>query len=551
MKSILFTLISAFLFSQSIFAQDELANYRQGKQLISSGSFDQAMHLLKPYMNFENYGEVANYATFHFAKAAYESGQYELAEKSLKQILQKNWEHQEDVKYLLALSYFQLQNISEALNNIAELEDAALLDQAYRASYNFLQDISTSVLIVNLPEHTENEGLIRALMNQLGKRKVLSSGEQEIYDQIKNMDFLNDSDSDFERELNQNLEIAVVLPFNYNGGSGVRRLEDNNFVFDFYKGVKMAAEEAQKEGISLVIRSFDSERRPGVIDKILDDPFFQKADIILGPIYPEESDMVARFAEDRKIPFVNPLSNISDEKSNLDFSFLFRPSIKAISQGILSYNKKLPGKRIAVAYSETSRDEFLSKEYAQAATRMGFQVVANRRVSAKDMRDFFENLEMGNSTSPIVDQIVIFSDDPNIASPTFAVMESLSTNIPVLVMDSWLYFNFASYEMLDVQNFHFVGNNTINVHKEEVDEFRENFFRRYNAYPDLNAHLGYEIIHWISGVINQNQGFDFQNNLNEIGFQEGTLTFGFDFSNSRSNNYVPILRLEEGILEVE
>ncbi len=552
MKSIVITLLFVLIFSPFISAQEELANYRQAKQLISSGNFVQAMDLLSPYLNEERYGEVSFYASYHFAKAAYGSQQYEVAINSLRQIIQeRDWKHRDDAKYLLALCHFQQQNMQDALTEISEIEDEAILEEAFKASYDFLQHISTSVLIVNLPNFQNNKGLVLALRNQLDKRTVLSAGEQTVYNQIKNLDFSGKKVSEFKRKINQTLEVAVVLPFNYNGGSGVKRLGDNNFVFELYKGIKFAADEAKEKGVSLIIRTFDTERNPEVVDKILEDPFFKLADIIIGPIYPEESDKVARFAEDRKIPFINPLSNISDERSDLKFSYLFRPSVKTISEGILEYNKRFSGKRIAVAYSQTIRDELLAKHYSESARKMGFQIVSNENVSSKDMRDFFDNLGVNGGNSAKVDQIIIFSDDPNIASPTFAVMESLTSTIPVLVMDSWLYFNFASYEMLDIQNFHFIGNNSINVTKEEVEEFRENFFEKYNVFPDLNAHLGYELIHWISSVINQKKGFDFQKNLDKQGFQDGTLTFGFDFQNSRSNNYVPILRLEDGVLEVE
>lgn len=551
MKAFFCALVSAFLLSHAAYSQGRLAEFNQAKQLLNKGSYDQAMHLLKPYMDADDYGEVANYATYYFAKAAYHSGQYKLSESSLQPILQKKqWKYQDDARYLSALNNFSLQNISGALNTISQLEDEALLEQAYRASYDFLRDVSTSVLIVNLPEHQENEGLVLALKSQLAKRTVLSAGEQKVFDQIKDLDFSTEGDKKFERKSNQVLDIAVLLPFNYNGGSGVRRLDGNNFVFDLYKGIKMAAEEAKNAGLRVEIRTFDTERKPEVLNKILTDPFMQVADIILGPIYPEESEQVAAFAETRQIPFVNPLSNISLGRASMDYSYLFRPSVSTLSEGILNHNKKLPGKRIAVAYSATSRDELLARQYGEAAARAGFQVVANRKVSARDMRSFFNNLGL-ESASPGVDQIVIFSDDPNIAAPTFAVVESLSANIPILVMDSWLYFNFASYEMLDVQNFHFVGNNTVSFNKEEVAAFRESFFERFNVYPDLNAHLGYEIIRWISSVINQQRGFDFQDNLNDKGFQEGVLTFGFDFKGSTSNKYVPILNLQEGILEVE
>jgi len=150
-----------------------------------------------------------------------------------------------------------------------------------------------------------------------------------------------------------------------------------------------------------------------------------------------------------------------------------------------------------------------------------------------------------------VDVIVIFSDDPNIASPTFALVESLESGIPVVVMESWLYFNFANYEMMESQNFHFVGNNTVDFTDERLTEFRERFLEKFNEYPSSFVYMGYDLADMVCQVINASSGFDFQENLNRKGFQEGNLTFGFDFSNVKYNNYVPILRLEEGVLTIE
>jgi hypothetical protein len=553
MKISLLTFLILFAASLSATAQENLDQYRQAKQMISSGNFGQAMDLLGAYLDHDTYGEVANYASYHFARAAYGARQFELAQNALKQLIRtRNWKHQDDAKYLLALTTFQLQNISEALTEIKGIENEAILEEAYRASYDFLQHASTSVLIVNLPNYEENKGLVLALRNQLAKRTVLSAGEQEVLDKIRNIDFSSTEGNPVaKRELNQTLEVAVVLPFNYTGGSGVRSLGDNNFVFELYQGIHFAAEEARQKGLSLIIRTFDTERKPGVVQAILEDPFFQVADIIVGPIYPDEADIVANFAERNKIPFINPLSNIDDANQKLNYSYLFRPSIQSLSDGILKYGSRFSGKRIAIAYSGTSRDEMLARQLSESATKMGYQIVDNRKVTGRDMRGFFDNLSVRAGGQPRADQIVVFSDDPNIASPTFGVMESLTTEIPVLVLDSWLYFNFANYEMLDVQNFHFIGNNTVNMGKQDVSDFRDSFFKKFNVYPGLNAHLGYELMYWISTTINKEKGFDFQRNLNQSTFQEGKLTFGFDFSNSSSNNFVPILKLSDGTLEVE
>ncbi|HLW20129.1 MAG TPA: ABC transporter substrate-binding protein [Cyclobacteriaceae bacterium] len=553
MKISLLSILLAVFATFPLTAQEALSGYRQAKQMIANGNYGQAMDLLSPYLDVDTYGEVANYASYHYARAAYQSRRYDLATNALKQLIRtRSWKHKDEASYLLALSHFQQQNISEALSEIKGIQQEQILEEAYRASYDFLQHISTSVLIVNLPNYESNKGLVMALRKQFESRSILSAGEQEVYDRIKNIDFGPIAEkSDSEKELNQTLEVAVVLPFNYTGGSGVRRLDDNNFVFELYQGINFAAVEAKKRGVSLIVRTFDTERKTGVVQKILEDPFFHVADVIVGPIYPEEADIVANFAERQKIPFINPLSNIAYEEKSHEYSYLFRPSIQSLSEGILEYSKRLPGKRIAIAYSSTSRDEMLARQYSELAQKMGYQIVDNRKVAGRDMRSFFENLSVGAGRSSRVDQIVIFSDDPNIASPTFAVMESLTTEIPVLVLDSWLYFNFASYEMLDIQNFHFIGNNTVSVTKDEVNDFREKFFETYNVYPGLNAHLGYEIIHWITNVVNSDKGFDFKKNLDQAAFQDGKLTFGFDFKNSNSNNFVPILKLSNGALEVE
>lgn len=553
MRISLLTIVFVLASLLSANAQESLAQYRQAKQMISTGDYGQAMDLLGPYLDHDTYGEAANYASYHFARAAYGARQYDLAQNALKQLIRtRNWKHQDDAKYLLALTAFQQQNITEALTEISGIKNEAILEEAYKASYDFLQHASSSVLIVNLPNFEANQGLVMALRNQLAKRTVLSAGEQEVFDKIKNIDFSSEEQSTAsKRELNQTLEVAVVLPFNYSGGSGVRHLGDNNFVFELYQGIYVAAEEARQRGLSIIIRTFDTERKLGVVQAILDDPFFQLADVIVGPIYPEEADMVANFAERQKIPFINPLSNIDDPNKKLNYSYLFRPSIQALSEGILKYSGRLPGKRIAIAYSGTSRDEMLARQFSESATKMGYQIVDNRKVTGRDMRGFFDNLSVRAGGNPRADQIVIFSDDPNIASPTYGVMESLSTVIPVMVLDSWLYFNFANYEMLDVQNFHFIGNNTVDMGKKEVNDFRDNFFKQFNVYPGLNAHLGYELMHWLSSTINRERGFDFRTNLDQSAFQKGKLTFGFDFRNSNSNYYVPILKLKEGALEIE
>ncbi|WP_194777272.1 ABC transporter substrate-binding protein [Pararhodonellum marinum] len=546
---------SIFFFNVQILqAQDELASYKRAKTLIGYGNFSEGMDLLRPYMDSRNYGPLSQYARYHFGRAAFQNGQFELAKTSLQPLLENgDWVKKDDARYLMALANFEEKKYNDALNIIDQIKDPNIREEAEKASFKYLDDASVSFLVGNLNKYQKNRGYIVALKNQLERQSIMSASEATAYGRIKNINAQGELGEVPEtRTLNKTLEVAVILPFNYSGGSGTSRLNGNNFVFELYQGINMAAVEAKDAGVDIVIRTFDTERKTDRVKRILNDPFLKLADVIIGPIYPEESELVSTFAEIHKIPFINPLSNLNKEMQTMEFSYLFRPSVESISQGILRYfQANLPGRRVAIAYSGSTRDEVLSKEFATLAQEKGYQIVSNKKVDERDMRNFFADLGIRGQGELQADQLVIFSDDPNVASSTFSVLESITSEVPVIVMDSWLYFNFASFEMLESENFHFVANNTVDFNNEHVDDFRNQFFEQYHIYPSYNTHLGYDLLHWVVESINQKAGFDLRKNLDKNGFKKGKVTLGYDFSRTRFNKHVPIITLENGNLVID
>ncbi|KEO74863.1 ABC transporter substrate-binding protein [Anditalea andensis] len=550
MKKIFF-IILLIVFSSDIYAQDDLQNYERGKKLVEYGNWQEAMEMLRPYMNSRQYGDLSHYAHFHFARAAYGNGQYELAKGALETVLdERRWGHTDEARYLLVLSHFNQEENEEALNEIKRLRDETLKDEAERATFDFLKNANLTWMISNLDKFQENKGYTLAIRNQLERKTVMSADERRVFQSIRTE--TSGGQSTARSSSNQTLDIALVLPFNYNGGSGVSRLQGGNFIFEYYKGLRLAVEKAKKEGMDVNLQIFDTERKPEVIDKILRDPFFQVADIIIGPVYPEETNIIAPFAELNKIPQVNPLSNLEDNIQGAEYSYLFRPSTSAMASGIIDYAvRRSSSKKIAIAYSGTSKDELLAKQVVSLAEQRGFQIVRNQKIDGKNTRDFFTDLGISRGRNATADIIVVLSDDPNVASPAFTVLESLNTHVPVVVPDSWLYFDFASFEMMHDQNVRFIGNNTINFEQEGLQKFRDDFYDKYQVYPGLYGHLGYETFYWVQQNLNSRIGFDFSRNLRRAGKQEGNISFGYNFANGRANQMVPILKLEDGILKIE
>ncbi|RZS96167.1 ABC transporter substrate-binding protein [Cecembia calidifontis] len=546
-----FLLVLIFLANSlnPLFSQDQLSGYNRAKTLMGYGNYADAMNLLRPYMDAQKFGNLSQYATYHFAKSAYHQGQYLLVESVLKDLAnQETWGNKDKAKYLLALAYFQEGRNIDALELITKITEPSVKEQAENASYNFLKNASVGFLMGNIRKYNENKGFMLALKEQIEKQTVLSTDERAIYNQIRTMDFGNKGVESINKN-SQVLDVAVVLPFNYSGGKGVQNLAPNNFVFELYQGIQFAAEELNRQGMKVNLKSFDSERNLSKLSSILEDPFLKQADIIIGPIYPDEVEMVMGFSERNSIPFINPLSNVDEKYEGLNFAYLFRPSISALSEGMIEFARKnIVGRRLAIGYSNTTRDELLAKSIAEKAQRFGYSIVRNDQINGRSIQDFMERIQLKNGDQANADLVIILSDDPNVAAPAFGFMESQNVRKPVLVMDSWLFFNFANYEMLEEQNFHFVSNNTVQFDKSGLERFREDFYSKYINYPSFNAHLGYELMYWVSQNIGPRMGFNLRENLNRNGFQNGKITHGFDFRNSNSNRFVPVLKLENGML---
>jgi len=532
-----------------IFSQDQLSGYNRAKTLMGYGNYADAMNLLRPYMDAQKFGNLSLYATYHFAKSAYHNGQYLLVESVLKDLAnQETWENKDNAKYLLALAYFQEGRNIDALDLITRITDLSIKEQAENASYHFLKNASISFLMGNIRKFNDNKGFMLALKEQIEKQTIMSTDERAIYNQIRTVDFGNKGVETINKN-SQAIDVAVVLPFNYSGGKGVQNLAPNNFVFELYQGIQFAAEELNRQGMKVNLTTFDSERNLSKLSSILEDHSLKQADIIIGPIYPDEVEMVMGFSERNSIPFINPLSNVDEKYEGLNFAYLFRPSVNALSDGIIEFARKnIVGRRLAIGYSNTTRDELLAKNLAEKAERFGYTIIRNDQVNGRSVLDFMERIQLKKGDQANADLIIILSDDPNVAAPTFGFMESQNVRKPLLVMDSWLFFNFANYEMLEGQNFHFVSNNTLQFDNPSLGRFREDFYSKYINYPSFNAHLGYELIYWASQNMGPQMGFNLRANLNRNGFQNGKITHGFDFRNSNSNKFVPVLKLENGML---
>jgi hypothetical protein len=549
MKVLLKTVFIYFLLVVSVFGQtnEELIQYQKAKKAIADGKYQEGLQLIEPFTNKKKYGNLAGYASFHSALASFHLGKVKESISLLKELQnEKAWEKNDDLRYLLALGQFKEDNYLEALETINLITDPKIFSEAENATYNHLKPASLSLFIPNISRYSRNNGFVMSLKEKMESNTILSNEEKGAYNELKKASTANQSQKNTSSN-KQSLDISLILPFNHSGSKGVSQLSPNNFVFEFYQGFTLGVEELVAKGSAISVAAFDSERSVEKVQRILNQSKMSTSDVIIGPLYPEEIEPVIDYTEKNKINWINPLSNVDEKLEQNQYSYLFRPSINTLSEGILDYIKfNLLGKRIAIGYSGVTRDELMAKKIKEISEKYNIEIVTLKKINERDVRSFVIEQNRLN-----LDAILLFTDDPNIASPVFGLLESVTVSSPIFVMDSWLYFNFANYEMFNSQKIYFVGNNSINFQADFTEKFRSEFFQKYQMHPSINAYLGYELIYWLSQTISPQAGFDLRNNLNSKGKFLGTVTYGFDFEKSNSNKYIPILMLVNGELVIQ
>lgn len=104
------------------------------------------------------------------------------------------------------------------------------------------------------------------------------------------------------------LDVALLLPMHYKG-----KVAGTAFV-DFYRGSLLALEDLRRNGYSINVSIYDTERSEARLQTIIDNEAFSAVDLIIGPIYAEELKVVLPYAQERNIPVVTPLSDINPEE---------------------------------------------------------------------------------------------------------------------------------------------------------------------------------------------------------------------------------------------
>ncbi|MGC4021936.1 MAG: ABC transporter substrate-binding protein [Cyclobacteriaceae bacterium] len=200
-------------------------------------------------------------------------------------------------------------------------------------SLSKVDDVETLKML--LEENPHDEIISFALAKAIGKQVIMV--DSNLLDSLTTEFRWNKNDFISTEALKpvfkDRYRIALMLPFRtstLDAGPGKKKSQS---VLDIYQGMKLATDSLVNEGTLLDLLAYDTDHDPDVIKRLLKEPELKTADVIVGPLFSEDTKPVQEFSELNKINlFGHPFSNNSDFIGQNPFAFLYQPSYATLGE---------------------------------------------------------------------------------------------------------------------------------------------------------------------------------------------------------------------------
>ncbi|MGM0545083.1 MAG: ABC transporter substrate-binding protein [Bacteroidota bacterium] len=469
-------------------------------------------------------------------KSYFGLGKYLTAKTYLSQV---DDEADEDIyleaQYTLALNDFQLGLFGDALNRLYELKQQRIRtqivsdgNQLYKDILGYLslnqrktafQQASNPEIKYDLVESTIGSVSLadaRTLYGQLVQSKIdtSSSAMQELSQILADsVTYKTESEYSGGPTAPEGIiyDIGAALPTHQESGS------EYKVARGLYFGYVLAAEEFnqrhsdKKAFIRHQNTAADMDSATHVMTNFA---WNYHADAILGPLFSEPAHKMANLAEQYQIPMIAPLAN--SDTLNIDNPYVYQanPTFTSHGRKMAEYAvNELGMDTLAVLAEKNSLGEASAFAFRDQAEKLGAKVT------------YFFNEDLGSEGYELTDYTKYFTTDSakidslnyhyldGIYAPfsgqaastlgelLLVDMEAMNSDIPILGSQEWGNFNIPEIQ-LENQPIYFSESYYINEKSERVEEFNEQFKKRFDAEPNRFAMIGYDVASYVLNTLN-------------------------------------------------
>ncbi len=558
--------------------QDFKRQYKNAREFYKEGKYNLAMESFKMLLVYDKNNPYTEYASFYYAQAALHQNFSAVARDMFIQIrrLYPDWDQINEVNYWLAKTYFDKGEYFQGMRILADVKQEDFIEQQEIGKFkrHYLSRLTDPEVLRMMWEEYPND-------IDVGKRLAMAIGSQPFLNQDRALldSVVNRFSLPREKYValtgpaplfKDPYTVSVLFPFLSSTLEPTPNKKQNQLILDLYEGMRMAVDTLFRQGTSIRLLAYDTERAPSdpersreAIRKLLATEELRNTDLIVGPIFREELRPVQEFSEERWINMINPVSNNSEYVGLNPYAMLFQPSLETLaarSAEVLAVRAK--NKNCMILYGDTPKDSVMAINFHRRATELGLQVVWSEEFRKETVERIISILarptEFDEFKNPIqftmkldsVGSVFVASDNPLVYTKVISSIEARGDSVLVVGSESWLdnpSVDLGKYEKLHVM---FAAPNYTPYSDPAFIGFRRAYIRSHGSFPPeyLNyTKIGFEFM-MITGRALKKHGVYFQDALAQAGPIPGWMTKNFHFSTIRDNKGFPFVYFRQGDL---
>ncbi|MCS7004948.1 MAG: tetratricopeptide repeat protein [Cytophagales bacterium] len=535
-----------------------------GKKLLLEGKYESAMTIFESVAKNPSEKAYFPYAVYFYAYCAYQLNKFDEAVRWLQllQSSQPSWEKKEEAYFLESLCLMEKKEYFSALQMLQKIQDPFWAEDVYLAKKNIYNNLSINDLEANYSSSYQDRAFLEILFYKL-KEQPYSLRNHALFEQvIQQLLHLENSPvlaswvekpNTGNHGLKSFIRVALLLPFVLGDNAVSARSIKNQYVFDLYEGVRIATEILMETFPSCVFNLlvFDTNKDSLKVRRILANPEFQKSNLIIGPLHPNTVPLVKEFSKQYQIPMVNPLSTNPQVIENNPFAFLLHttPETQA-KQAALFAIRYLRVKYACIVYDKQPSSKLLAETFKKVFQQEGgkvelFHVFEVGKQGYKILSDSLQKVSVLRQSC-----IYAATNDVTTAFNILSASLSLNLNIPILADYSWLEFDQIKFHQIERANVHFVYPQfQINQDSILVKRFTHKYIEKMGILPSKFVRLGFETMYLFGSHLCKNPSSLIEA-MRQSSFLRGVMSVGYDYSRSNENEYVPVVKLVNGKLEL-
>lgn len=346
------------------------------------------------------------------------------------------------------------------------------------------------------------------------------------------------------KDLKGSVDIAVLLPL-YLSENSSRYIVDSSTVIkgkkqykttprpgewiypqsldfiEMYNGILLAADTLRALGLDITVHTWDIKGDTIGITKLIQSGKLSDMDLIIGPVYSRNLNIVAKYARNHGIPVVSPVSLINNSVlRGHPTLFMANSSLEVAQRQLAKKISENNTSNLVFIHSDTLRNDpdvkrFKNLIFSELTQKMPYEDIRFREFLFYSRSTYGNDSinRMSHALSENSENIVIIaSEDPAVVSETVTIIHGLSRkyNVKVYGYPSMIYIENLDPRMFFELNMLVFSPYRIDYSSPNVQKFDNTYLKKFLTMPleSSYAWIGYDIAYYfISGVAMHGKDF--------------------------------------------